>query len=167
MNKITTPAALEDLRELLCHERSVQEKVVAVCGGTGCRAYDWDALIDALRTELKNSGLEDKVAVRITGCHGLCEKGPLVVIHPEKIFYQQVKPGDIPELVARTLKKGEVVERLLYVDPATEQRAYTEDDVGFYTKQMRLVLGNNGRIDPADISDYIAIGGYASLVKAR
>ena len=104
-----------------------------------------------------------KVEVKATGCHGFCEKGALVVIHPQEILYTQVKPLDVPEIVAKTIKKGEIVERLLFLDPATGKRVELEEEVPYYKQQMRLILGNNSRIDPADIRDYIALDGYEAL----
>jgi NADH:ubiquinone oxidoreductase subunit F (NADH-binding)/(2Fe-2S) ferredoxin/Pyruvate/2-oxoacid:ferredoxin oxidoreductase delta subunit len=104
-----------------------------------------------------------KVEVKATGCHGFCEKGALVVIHPHEILYTQVKPEDVPEIVAKTIRKGEVIERLLFLDPETGNRIKLEGDVPYYRKQMRLILGNNSRIDPSDIRDYIALDGYQAL----
>jgi NADH-quinone oxidoreductase subunit F len=102
----------------------------------------------------------------MTGCHGFCEKGPLVVIYPQGIMYTHVKVEDVPEIVQKTLIGGETVERLLYADPHTGQYIHTEHDVPFYQKQKRLVLNLNGRIDPTRIEDYVALGGYTALAKA-
>jgi len=135
---------------------------VGVCADTGCRACDSVNVYEAFRREAARERLR-KVEIKATGCHGYCEKGALVVIHPRGILYTQVKPGDVPEIVAKTLKKGEIVERLLFLDPATGKRIRLEGEVPYYKKQMRLILGNNSRIDPADIRDYIALEGYEAL----
>ena len=104
--------------------------------------------------------------MRATGCHGFCESGPLVVIQPQKIFYQRVKAEDVPDIIAKTIATGEVIERLLYTDPAGKKNLVSEDEVPFYKKQKRVILGNNGQIDPTCIEDYLAIGGYSALAKA-
>jgi NADH:ubiquinone oxidoreductase subunit F (NADH-binding)/(2Fe-2S) ferredoxin/NAD-dependent dihydropyrimidine dehydrogenase PreA subunit len=135
---------------------------VGVCADTGCRACDSLNVYEALKREVAKERLR-KVEVKATGCHGYCEKGALVVIHPQEILYTQVKPADVPEIVAKTLKKGEIVERLLFLDPATGKRISLEGEVPYYKKQMRLILGNNSRINPADIRDYIALDGYEAL----
>jgi NADH-quinone oxidoreductase subunit F len=106
------------------------------------------------------------VGVRATGCFGFCEQGPLVVIHPQKIFYQQVKLSDVPDIVTKTVAKGEIIEKLLYRDPISGERILKEEDVPFYKKQKRLIFGSNGLIDPTRIEDYLAIGGYSALAKA-
>jgi NADH-quinone oxidoreductase subunit F len=92
--------------------------------------------------------------------------GPLVVIHPQKIFYQQVKLSDVPDIVTKTVAKGEIIEKLLYRDPISGERILKEEDVPFYKKQKRLIFGSNGLIDPTRIEDYLAIGGYSALAKA-
>ena len=104
--------------------------------------------------------------VRTTGCHGFCERGPVVVIHPQGIFYQHVKPEDIPEVVAETVAQGNVMDRLLYTHPQTGEKITYERDVPFYQLQKRLILADNGLIDPTCIEDYIARGGYSALARA-
>jgi NADH:ubiquinone oxidoreductase subunit F (NADH-binding)/(2Fe-2S) ferredoxin len=118
-----------------------------------------------VRAEIERQGLGDRVDVRATGCHGFCEQGPSVVIYPEGICYHQVKPEDAAEIVARTLKDQQVVERLLYVDPTTGERATHASEIPFYRNQERLLLDVNSRIDPRSLEDYLAAGGYSALVK--
>ena len=101
----------------------------------------------------------------MTGCHGFCERGPLTVLYPQKIFYRRVTPSDVPEIIAETVLKGNIIDRLLYVDPMSGEKAYFENDVPFYKGQQRFVFGNNGVIDPTNIEDYLAIGGYSALCK--
>ena len=110
--------------------------------------------------------LEAKVDIRATGCPGFCERGALLTIYPQGIFYQQVKIEDVPEIISKTILKGEIIDRLIYQDPNTGEKFIHEDDVPFYRKQQRLLLGNNNKIDPTSIEDYLAIGGYAALGKA-
>jgi len=157
---------LERLRKEAKEERAAQKSFVTVCCGTGCQAHGAERVSTAFKQELQRRGLSKKIALKTTGCHGFCECGPLVVLHPERILYVRVKPDDVPEIVEKSLIGKEVVERLLYVDPATGKKIMREDDVSFYKKQMRLVLGNNGLIDPTEIEDYIAIDGYSALAKA-
>jgi len=165
MGKIKTLKQLEDFQDSLVKKRDPNKLCITVCGGTGCRAYAWEELIRAFEAEIEKQGLKEKIDIRITGCHGFCERGPLVVTHPQRIFYQQVRASDVAEIISETLLNNKVVERLLYIDPVKNEKAIHEDEVNFYKKQQRLIFGNNGKIDPTDITDYIALGGYTSLGK--
>ena len=162
--KIISAANLEALRKSIIDKRDPNKTVIAVCNGTGCHAYGCENITSAMIDEIERQNVDAEV--RKTGCHGFCERGTLVVIHPQEIFYQQVKVEDIPEIVSETLVKGKLVERLLYKEPGTENSIIKESDVPFYNKQRRLIFGNNGQIDPTSIEDYIAIGGYNALNKA-
>jgi len=105
------------------------------------------------------------VGVSISGCHGFCQMGPLVRIEPQGILYVKVKPEDVDEIVEKTLVRGEVVERLLYHDPSTGEPAHTEDSIPFYRRQVRVVLANCGRMNPEDIREAIAHGGYQAIAR--
>ena len=153
------------LREAIGKERDPNKTCVTVCGGTGCRAWGGEEVRLAFIEEIRKQGLEGKVDVMRTGCHGFCERGPVVVILPKEIFYQQVGLGDVPEIVSKTLRNGRLVERLLYTDPATGKVVTYDHDVPFYKGQMRQVFSDNGRIDPTEIRDYIGRGGYSALSK--
>jgi len=122
-------------------------------------------VVEAFQEEIKKKNLVDTVGVRTTGCHGFCERGPLVVIQPEGIFYQRVGVDDVPAIVEETVVNKKIVEKLLYRDPQTKQAIIHEQDVPFYSKQKRIIFGNNGLIDPTDIRDYIAVDGYQALAK--
>jgi NADH-quinone oxidoreductase subunit F len=122
-------------------------------------------VIDAMKKELKKQKLGRKVSVRVTGCHGFCEQGPIMVLEPGNIFYCHLKPEDAPEIVTRTLLKGEVIDRLLYTDPATSQKVQTEGEIWFYRAQDRQLLAQNRQVDPCSIEDYIDIEGYTTLAK--
>ena len=143
-----------------------REKLVSLCAGSGCAAYGTSKVHKALMEELVRQDLQDKVEVKLTGCHGLCEKGPIMVIHPEGIFYPQLQEKHIPDIVEKTIKNGELVDRLIFKDPATKKKITHEQDIPFYKLQQRMVFGNNGMIDPTSIEDYIAVGGYGALEKA-
>jgi len=155
--------ALAELRQKLILERPENQRTVLVCGGTGCRAGGSEMLGPVFVEELENAGLGDEVEVKYTGCHGFCERGPIVIVAPERILYQRVSVEDVPQIVQETLDNDRVVERLLYRDPTTKQRISYEGDVPFYAKQNRIVLRHNGIIDPTRIEDYFAVGGYAAL----
>ncbi|PIU51777.1 NADH-quinone oxidoreductase subunit F, partial [Candidatus Desantisbacteria bacterium CG07_land_8_20_14_0_80_39_15] len=165
MKKITTPEELDSFRKSLLEKEKSGMVYVSVCLGTGCQAYGSKNVAESLKQEIEKQRLSEKVKIKTTGCHGFCERGPIVVIRPTGIFYQKVKPEDAHEIVNRTVMNGELIEHLLYVEPGTEKKVIYEKDVPFYKKQNRIVSGNNGSIDPADIEDYIRIGGYSALPK--
>jgi len=164
--RLTSPQALEKLRAELTARRDPKKPALSVCAGTGCVAYGALKLADAVREEVRKRGLEDRLEVRINGCHGFCERGPLVLCHPHGFFYQRVQPSDVGEILEQSTLGGKPIERLQYVDPVTGARAVRQEDVGFYKHQMRVLLEYNGWIDPTSIEDYIAVGGYAALAKA-
>jgi len=155
---------LEALRKQIIGQRDPKRPCVDICGGTGCLALGVKGVIAEFRREIKERGLS--VDLRITGCPGFCERGPLVVIEPENIFYQRVKVEDVSQIVSQTIEKGNVIEELLYYDAKTGKKVIHEDEVPFYKRQERLLLANNSRIDPNNIDDYLAVGGYAALSKA-
>jgi len=134
-----------------------------VCGGTGCRASQSEIIVENLKSEIKNLGLENDAQVVITGCFGFCEKGPIVKIVPDNTFYTQVKPEDCAEIVREHILKGRKVKRLLYEDPETQKHIEDSKHMNFYQKQIRIALRNCGFIDPENIDEYIARDGYAAL----
>lgn len=142
------------------------KRQVLLCAGTGCVSSGSRKLVDQLVSEINSRGLADQIEVKITGCHGFCEQGPIVIIEPQKTFYRRVEEADIPEIIEKHLVNNEVVDRLLYVDPITGEKADTYETIPFYAKQKRLVLHNCGHINPENISEYIANEGYAAASKA-
>jgi len=161
--RLTSNTELEMLRQEI--QSAVQPRMITVCCGTGCLAYGGAKVAAAFQSEVKARALEKEIAVKTTGCHGFCERGPLVVIRPENILYQRVKPTDVAAVIDDTVMNGKIVDRLLYTIPGTKNKVTYEHDVPFYQKQMRLVFGANGYIDPTSIEDYIDAGGYAALSK--
>jgi len=157
---------LERLRVTLTAAQDPHKTCIAICTGTGCLAGGCKQVVDAFRAEIERQGLASEVDIRTTGCHGFCERGPLVVIHPQGIFYQRLSAQDVPEVISETIIKGHVINHLLYEDPQTAEKIVYERDVPFYKLQKRLVLGDNGFIDPTSIEDYIARGGYSALARA-
>ena len=137
-----------------------------MCVGTGCRANGAIGVYEALRAEIEARGVARQVEARATGCLGFCQGGPLVLLLPEGIVYQHVGVEDVPEIVEKTVLGGEVVERLLYVDPATELQCVKDEEIPFYRQQQRVLLRDNGLLDPTSIDAYIALGGYSALSKA-
>jgi NADH:ubiquinone oxidoreductase subunit F (NADH-binding)/(2Fe-2S) ferredoxin/Pyruvate/2-oxoacid:ferredoxin oxidoreductase delta subunit len=166
MTRISSPQALEQFRNEILSKRDPHQPCITVCTGTGCHASGCHQVVEAFKKVLREHSEGQGINLRMTGCHGFCEKGPLVVIHPQKILYQRVKPEDAPKIFQETILKGKVLESLLYEHPATGEKIAHEDDVPFYKKQMRIIFGNNGSIDPSEIEDYIAVGGYRALSKA-
>ncbi len=166
MERIKNTIELEKLRSSLQSKKKDEKSIISICAGTGCRASGAETVIDGFKKEIKFLGLQDKVEVKVTGCHGFCETGPIVVIHPENIFYKNVEKEDIMEIVSETIIGGKIIDRLLYIDPKTGKKIVKESDVPFYNKQERIILGVNGKIDPTNIEDYIAIDGYSALTKA-
>jgi NADH-quinone oxidoreductase subunit F len=164
--KIKSFDELKSVQERLKSGRDPKKPCITICVGTGCLAYGTQKLVDNFREELTKRNLADKIDFRTTGCHGFCERGPMVVIAPEKIFYQRVGLADAGEIIDKTLLKGEIIDRLCYVDPATGVKVVHEDEVPFYKKQTRLVFGMNSKVDPESLDDYLAIGGYSALGKA-
>jgi NADP-reducing hydrogenase subunit HndC len=165
MAKLRSPADLEQKRQLILSQRDPNKPCVTICSGTGCHALGSDKVSEAFVKEISKNGLRGKVDVRRTGCHGFCERGPVVVMFPEGTSYLGVKPADVPEVVSKTLVNKQLVERLLYKDSAGKT-IVNEKDIPFYKFQSRIVFGNNTRIDPKSIDDYIALGGYSALAKA-
>ncbi len=165
MQRLNSPQDLESYRKEILSQRTPNQKIITVCGGTGCHASGCHAVVEAFKKVIHEKVKGDDVALRVTGCHGFCERGPLVVLHPQRILYQRVKPEDAPEIFQETVLKGRVLEPLLYEHPVTGERIVSEEEVPFYKKQMRIIFGNNGSIDPTRIEDYIAVGGYQALTK--
>lgn len=138
---------------------------VLVCGGTGCNSSGSLKVIEAFKKNIASEGLEEEVAVVETGCHGLCEMGPVVVIYPDAVFYARVTVEDVAEIVSEHLLKGRVVERLVYEEAKTEGAIKSLADTVFYSKQVRVALRNCGIINPEEIDEYIGTGGYEALGK--
>ncbi|OGC40669.1 NADH dehydrogenase, partial [candidate division WOR-3 bacterium RBG_13_43_14] len=137
-----------------------------VCAGTGCVAAGSFDIKKALESAIAKSKLTAEVMVVSTGCNGFCERGPIVVVQPDGIFYQRLKTDDIPLLVNEHLIKGRPVKKLMYVPPTEEKPIPKMMDIGFFKHQRLVVLKNRGRIDPENIEEYIAFDGYQALEQA-
>jgi NADH-quinone oxidoreductase subunit F len=183
MERLRSIPELASLRGRILSSRDPNQPRITVCGGTGCRASGSFELFQAFSKGLSAHGLERAVELQLTGCHhlkrrvelqlsgchGFCQQGPVVVIHPEEIFYRNVgledPEADANEIIEQTVLGGKPIERLLYEEPLSGRKIARYGDIPFYAKQTRIALGNNGRIDPNRIEDYIGADGYAALAK--
>ncbi len=175
MDKITSYDALKTafdackskliLRNEITHDLKAPKKDVLVCGGTGCQASNSHHLAADLRRILKEFGKENDVQVIETGCFGFCEKGPIVKILPDNVFYVEVSEDAAREIVEKHIVGGELIERLLYIEPTLKERVTDYEKMSFYAKQQRISLRNCGLINPECIEEYIANKGYLALGK--
>ncbi|MFO7951960.1 MAG: NADH-ubiquinone oxidoreductase-F iron-sulfur binding region domain-containing protein [Bacillota bacterium] len=154
-----------------CRQQSIEQYeknncYIAVCGDTGCSVQGSKSLFDQLEAYLQKKGYSERIKLKCTGCLGLCESGPLMIVYPQEIFYQKVEPEDLEEIIEKTVLQGEIIDRLLYQDPVSGEEYVYARDLPFYEKQLRNLLEDNWKIDPNRVEDYVAIGGYSALVKA-
>ncbi|NQT55238.1 MAG: NAD(P)H-dependent oxidoreductase subunit E [Desulfobacteraceae bacterium] len=166
MPRINSATELEEFRKGILSKRDPDKSCIAICSGTSCLSLGNDRVISAFEEEVNKQDLKTKVDIRATGCHGFCEKGPMVVIYPDEICYIQVTPEDVPEIVSQTVLGKKVIDRLIYTDPDTGKKAAHQSEIPFYNNQMRHLMGNNTKIDPRSIDDYLAVGGYSALSKS-
>ncbi|VVB62061.1 Electron transport complex subunit RsxB [uncultured archaeon] len=156
---------LEDLIYKLMKERdNDKRRTIVVAGGTCGHARGSQDILHTVRDELDKAGLGKSVTLRASGCLGYCDQEPLILILPELIFYPRVIPSQVSDIVTKTVKNGTAIEDLLWKDPVSGKRISRIDDLPFYKKQVRVISGNNEYIDPGNILDYLAIGGYSGLV---
>lgn len=139
---------------------------VVLCGGTGCLSSHSDEIREEFVKLVNERGLQDKVTVNQVGCFGFCSQGPFVKIYPEDTLYRMVKIDDVREIVEKDLENGEVVERLLYVDPITKEKVSKQDDITFYKKQVRIALHGCGSINPEKIEEALGAGAFKGLARA-
>ena len=139
---------------------------IVLCGGTGCLSSHSAEIREKFAETIKAEGLDDKVTVNQVGCFGFCSQGPFVKIYPEDTLYKMVKMEDVEEIIEKDIKNNEIVERLLYVDPQTQEKVRKQDDIEFYKKQMRIALHGCGQIDPEDINEALGAGAFVGLAKA-
>jgi NADH-quinone oxidoreductase subunit F len=165
MKKMRSASELEQWRNEIRKQRDPNRACIVTSVGTCGLARGAGNVAKSISDELRQHGLADSVDVRLTGCLGFCEIEPVVILQPDGILYQHVKPTDVPEIISETIVKKNVVDRLLYTDPATGRKIVHKKELPFESKQMRLLLQSNESIVPQRIEDYIAIGGYAALAK--
>ena len=158
-------ADLEVMRQELLSSRAPSAKSIHVCTGPGCAAKGSPRLYELFCEAARQADVDVEIQAKAVGCHGLCECGPIVIIEPGDIFYQRVEEPDVAEIFRETVVGGRLVERLLYENPVTGQKAETPDKIPFYKVQRRIALAYNGLIDPTKITEYIAQGGYSAIAK--
>ncbi len=165
--RITSPQQLEKHRKECIARLDKFPRKVLVCCGPGCLASGAQKIADEFKKRLKSKRIKNfsVEAMKETGCHGFCEQGPLVVIEPDGTFYTKVKVKDVEEIIDKSIRNEEVIERLLYEDPNTGDKIEKYSDIPFYAKQTRIALRNVGKIKQCDIDEYIATGGYKGLGK--
>lgn len=163
---LSSPADLSRYQAELKAAQNPDLPYFAVCGGPGCLAMGSKDLYLAIKEVIEKNSLGQRARLNFTGCHGFCERGPLVVVFPQEVFYTSVRPQDAEEIVTKSLEKAEPIDRLLYKRPGNGDKIAIESEVPFYRRQKRLLIGNNRLINPESIDDYLRIGGYSALAKA-
>ncbi len=166
MMKLSHPDHLLEWKARIREEKPVYAKTVVVTAGTCGRSAGALPVIEALKAEIGRRKLEAKVGIVVTGCHGYCEMEPSLIIQPKGIFYKQLEPGDVSEIVEKSLVRDRIITRLTCEDPATGHRAARQKEIPFYRKQMRLLTESNFHIDPLRIEDYVELDGYQALCRA-
>ena len=142
------------------------KRSIVICGGTGCLSSDAQAILEKFQELIPAKGIDAKVSVNQVGCFGFCSQGPFVKIFPEDTLYRGVQVADVEEIVEKDLLNGEIVERLLYVDPVTKEKIQKQDEITFYKKQVRVALHGCGVIDPENIDEALGYGAYKGLLRA-
>lgn len=166
MINLASPDELVRYSEKLLAERDTDKPCVTICGGTGCRASRGLEVSAVFRKLLAKKGLAQKVDIRITGCHGFCAQGPLVVLLPRGILYVSVTPDDVEQIITTSIENNGIIDKLTYKLPDSKERISRESEIPFYANQERIVFAKSGKVDPNNIDDYIAVGGYMALAKA-
>ncbi|MCX8015246.1 MAG: hypothetical protein N2748_04430, partial [candidate division WOR-3 bacterium] len=172
MKRLNSAKDLEKIIQKARKKQRPELPTIVVSSGTCGRARGSEKVFKTFAKIIKDKGLKDKVNLRNSCCHGFCEAEPNVIIFPggtngnKPIFYQKLQPDDVSEIIEQTILGNKIVDRLRHEDPVTKQKFTYYDEIPFYKKQYRLISGNNVFVDPTDINDYFAIGGYRALAKA-
>jgi len=164
MPRLATIDEMEALRRQVKERLALRTTRITVCAGTACQASGANDLQRVIKRHLLETGAADRIALRITGCHGFCEMGPFVVTEPLGAFYAKLETRHVPEIIA-AVGEGRYAEGLVYRDPATGRATRNLAEIPFYTKQRRVLLGQNQQLDPIRLDDYLAAGGYAALAR--
>ncbi len=164
MKKIQNLNDLEAIKKE--RENAAKKELIVVCGGTGCHGHGCQNVIAAFKEQITAKKMADTVELKVTGCHGFCERGPLALVTGKGILYQQLKPADVSDILEKTIKGDEIIDSLVFEDPVTKAHIAKEADIPFYKHQNRVIFSENQKLAPDVIEDYIAIGGYGALAKA-
>jgi NADH-quinone oxidoreductase subunit F len=165
MKRLKSIKEFDEIKARLIQDKTAQKACITISSGTCGQARGSLKVIEAFEQKIRSNGLKESVTMRVTGCHGFCEVEPTVLIYPEGILYQKVKPEDAEQIITETLINHQIIDRLLFSDPVSGLKFTHEDQLPFYLKQKRLVMGNNRFVDPTNIDDYLAVGGYSAFRK--
>lgn len=165
MNKIKNIEDLIKLRDEIKRKNMSNKIHIVISNGTCGQARGSEKIVQAFQKEIEKQKIQDKVKIRATGCHGFCEVEPNVIIYPEGIFYQKLRPKDVKQIISQTILNNKIIDDFLYIDPNTNKKFIYEKEIPFYIKQQRVISGNNIYVDPTNINDYLAVGGYEALSK--
>jgi len=164
MKTFQTIAEFKAYRKSIPASRTNNKPCIVICGGTGGQASGSNDLIRIIKRSILEQNLHDKLSLRITGCLGFCEMDPFIIVEPGYNLYPKLKMEDVPKIIAAAVK-GEVVEELLYREPGSTVKRFSEQEIPFFQGQTRIILGQNQNLDPIRIDDYLKMGGYAALEK--
>ena len=172
MSKITSIEELDRISEEC--RKNIEDKLggadhkrhIVLCGGTGCLSSNSKEIAAKFVELLAKKGLNEKATVNLAGCFGFCSQGPFVKIYPEDTLYRMVTLNDVEEIIDSDIGRGQVVERLLYVDPVSGEKVSKQDDINFYKKQRRIALHGCGVINPEDLNEALGFGAFKGLKKA-
>lgn len=165
MKTFQTVAEFKAYRKSMLHCEKNKKPCIVICGGTGGQASGSNDLIRIIKRQILEQDLHDKLSLRITGCLGFCEMDPFIIVEPGYNLYPKLKMEDVPRIIEAAVK-GDVVEDLLYREPGSTVKRYSEKEIPFFQGQTRIVLGQNQNLDPIRINDYLKMGGYEALEKA-
>ncbi len=165
MPRLFSTHELEELKDLIRRDIEEGKPRLVVCAGTACQAGRSNNVIRAAKRRMLADGLLDRISLRVTGCHGFCEMGPVVIVEPKNTVYTKVEPDDVGRIIDAVLSDS-YVEDKLYVEPSTGERHYSLETIPFFKSQQRTLIGQNKQIDPIRLFDYLAIDGYSALEKA-
>ncbi|HEX7401797.1 MAG TPA: NADH-ubiquinone oxidoreductase-F iron-sulfur binding region domain-containing protein, partial [candidate division Zixibacteria bacterium] len=165
MKRLKSIKEFDEIKARLIQDKTPQKACITISSGTCGQARGSLKVIEAFEQKIRSNGLKEPVTMRVTGCHGFCEVEPTVLIYPEGILYQKVKPEDAEQIITETLINHRIIDHLLFSDPVSGRKFTHEDQLPFYQKQKRLVMGNNRFVDPTNIEDYLAVGGYSAFRK--
>lgn len=165
MRRVESPKELEAWRKAIL-SRPRPAKTIVVSSGTCGQASGSLEIIRAFQEEIQARRLEERVSLRVTGCHGFCELEPNIIIEPEKLFYKNLKAKDVPKIIEETVLGGKVISSLVYHHPHDGKSYPEQSAIPFYTRQVRRLTEANFYLDPTSLEDYLAIGGYQGLERA-
>ena len=166
MAKINTAEELEKLKEEYRQKDEEWDCVINFCGGTACQGSGAQKVLNALKNKLADIEDNMDIELRVTGCHGFCEQGPLAVIQPQDLLYVNITEDDVEQIIEKTVLNNEEIEDLFYNEAEKEDKIKSDKEIPFYKNQERIVFENNGVIDATSVEDYIAEGGYSALSRA-